>query len=165
MRLGDYMMRNWPFFQQTVALSTATLQSGNYVRHVTSTDDLLAKVEWIDGIKTGHTSKAGYVLVSQGTRDGFTLIASVLGTPSEAARDASALSLLQWGFSQFHLVTVVRAGKTIVAPKVPYEDAPARIVAAAATGRCSRATRACRCAGAGCASSRPRWPRGRSWAG
>ena len=47
---------------------------------MTNTDDLVAKVPWIHGIKTGHTLEAGYLLVSEGTRSGLTLIGSVLGT-------------------------------------------------------------------------------------
>jgi D-alanyl-D-alanine carboxypeptidase (penicillin-binding protein 5/6) len=128
-RLGDYMMRNWPFFRATVGLSSATLTSGRYVRHVVNTDDLVGKISWISGIKTGHTDDAGYVLVSQGTRGGLTLIASVLGTTSEYERDKSALALLQWGFSTFEVVRPVRAGEAFARRAVPYEVAPALIIA------------------------------------
>jgi serine-type D-Ala-D-Ala carboxypeptidase (penicillin-binding protein 5/6) len=129
-RLADYLMRQWPFFRGTVALPSATLTSGRYVRHIVNTDDLVAKVPWIDGVKTGHTAAAGYVLVSEGTRDGFTLLASVLGTSSEVERDASALKLLSWGFSEFRVVRPVHAGERFARRQVPYEVAPALIVAA-----------------------------------
>jgi D-alanyl-D-alanine carboxypeptidase (penicillin-binding protein 5/6) len=129
-RLADYMMRNWRFFRRTVALSSATLASGGYVRHIVNTDDLVGKVRWILGVKTGHTAAAGYVLVSEGRRDGFTLVASVLGTASESERDASALRLLDWGFSEFRLVRPVRSGELLARRRVPYEAAPALVVAA-----------------------------------
>ena len=128
-RLGDYMMRNWPFFRATVGLTSATLESGRYVRHVVTTDDLVADDPWIHGIKTGHTDEAGYVLVSEGTRGGLTLIASVLGTDSESQRDASALALLDWGFSEYQLVRPVRKGEAFARPSVPYEVQPALVVA------------------------------------
>jgi D-alanyl-D-alanine carboxypeptidase (penicillin-binding protein 5/6) len=128
-RLADYMMRHWPFFRQTVGLSSAVLTSGRYVRHVVNTDDLVGKFNWIHGVKTGHTTDAGYVLVSQGSRDGFTLLASVLGTASEAERDSSALTLLNWGFSEFKLVRPVSRGEQFARRPVPYEVAPALIVA------------------------------------
>lgn len=128
-RLADYMMRHWPFFRQTVGLPSAVLTSGRYVRHVVNTDDLVGKFSWIHGVKTGHTTDAGYVLVSQGSRDGFTLLASVLGTASEAERDSSALTLLNWGFSEFRLVQPVRRGEQFARRPVPYEVAPALIVA------------------------------------
>jgi D-alanyl-D-alanine carboxypeptidase (penicillin-binding protein 5/6) len=129
-RLADFLMREWPFFRRTVALSRATLTSGRYVRHVVNTDDVVGKVPWISGVKTGHTGAAGYVLVSQGTRHGFTLLASVLGTPSESERDSSALRLLDWGFSEFRSVWAVRRGERFALRRVPYEVAPAVIVAA-----------------------------------
>ncbi len=129
-RLADYLMRHWPFFRRTVALPSATLTSGRYVRHIVNTDDLVGKLGWIDGVKTGHTAAAGYVLVSEGHRHGLTLIASVLGTPSESARDTSALALLDWGFSEFRPVAPVRRGERFARPRVPDERAPALIVAA-----------------------------------
>jgi D-alanyl-D-alanine carboxypeptidase (penicillin-binding protein 5/6) len=129
-RLADYMMRNWPFFRHTVGLSSAVLTSGRYVRHIVNTDDLVGRYGWIHGVKTGHTDEAGYVLVSQGTRDGFTLLASVLGTTSEDERDASALALLNWGFSEFKLVAPVRRGERFARRPVPYEVAPVAIIAA-----------------------------------
>ncbi len=128
-RLADYMMRNWPFFRHTVGLSSAVLRSGRYVRHVVNTDDLLGKYPWIHGVKTGHTTEAGYVLVSEARRDGFTLLASVLGTDSEDSRDDSALALLNWGFSEFRAVRPVRRGERFARRPVPYE-APVAILAA-----------------------------------
>jgi D-alanyl-D-alanine carboxypeptidase (penicillin-binding protein 5/6) len=129
-RLADYMMRNWPFFRHTVALSSAVLTSGRYVRHIVNTDDLVGKYGWIHGVKTGHTTDAGYVLVSEGSRDGFTLLASVLGTASEAERDSSALALLNWGFAEYKVVRPVRRGEPFARRPVPYEAAPVSIVAA-----------------------------------
>lgn len=129
-RLADYMMRTEPFFRQTVGLASATLTSGRYVRHVVNTDDLVGRFSWIHGVKTGHTDKAGYVLVSEGTRHGLTLIASVLGTSSEYERDQSALNLLDWGFSEFRVAQPVRAGEAFARRRVPYEVAPALVVAA-----------------------------------
>jgi D-alanyl-D-alanine carboxypeptidase (penicillin-binding protein 5/6) len=128
-RLGDYMMGRWPFFRRTVGLASSTLTSGRYVRHVVNTDDLVARDPWIHGIKTGHTLDAGYVLVSEGRRRGLTLVASVLGTTSEGERDASALALLNWGFSEFHVIRPVRAGEAFARRSVPYETAPALVVA------------------------------------
>ncbi len=128
-RLGDYMMRNWPFFRDTVGLASATLTSGRYERHVVNTNDLVGRVPWIHGVKTGHTADAGYVLVSEGRRDGLTLVASVLGTPSEDARDDSTLSLLDWGFAEFHVVKPVQAGEVFARRRVKYEIAPAVVVA------------------------------------
>jgi len=121
-RLAAYDLAHSAFFRRVVDLSHAELRSGNYPRYVVNTDDLVGRIPWINGVKTGHTDDAGYVLVSSGTRDGMTLIGSVLGTTSEAARDANALALLNWGFQNFHLVSPVRTGDVMT--RVVVHDSP-----------------------------------------
>lgn len=76
----------------------------------------------VDGIKTGHTSAAGYNLVTSATKDGMRLIAVVMGTKSEAARKAESKKLLTYGFRFFETVTPYKAGETFVEQKVWYGD-------------------------------------------
>ncbi len=92
-----------------MAQPSASLATGPE-HHVTNRNDLVGRVRWINGVKTGHTLEAGYVLVGSGTRNGMSLISVVLGTPSESARDGDTLALLGYGFANFHSVTPVRAG-------------------------------------------------------
>src|ERR1700733_8434325 len=112
-KLARYLLRSEPFIRAVVAKKGAVLRTGNHVRVVANLNDLVDRYSWINGVKTGHTLSAGYVLVASGTQNGMTLIDAVLGTPSEAARDASALALLNWGFANFSLRTPVRAGQMI----------------------------------------------------
>jgi D-alanyl-D-alanine carboxypeptidase (penicillin-binding protein 5/6) len=72
----------------------------------------------MNGVKTGHTLQAGYVLIGSGTQHGMTLIAPVLGTPDETVRDRSTLGLLEWGFATFRLVHPVVAGRILARPTV-----------------------------------------------
>jgi serine-type D-Ala-D-Ala carboxypeptidase (penicillin-binding protein 5/6) len=115
--LARYDLMTQPFFRAVVRLQSAVLRTGNHVRVVTNLNDLLGRYSWINGVKTGHTLGAGYVLVLSGTRPptqhGMTLIDAVLGTTSEAARDQAALTLLNWGFANFTLRTPVRAGQLL----------------------------------------------------
>ncbi|MDF0533869.1 serine hydrolase [Shewanella sp. A32] len=76
----------------------------------------------VDGIKTGHTSEAGYNLVASGTKDGMRLISVVLGTKSEAARKAESKKLLEFGFRFFETVTPYKAGDSFVTQKIWYGD-------------------------------------------
>ncbi len=133
-RLAAYMLARYPVFAHDVRLSHATLETGDYVRNITSTDTLLGTRPWITGVKTGHTAAAGYILVSSGTQDGLTLIASVLGTASEAARNANAMALLQYGFTEYHLVTAVKPGSVVARLKVYEESRRAVVITAGGWG-------------------------------
>lgn len=57
-----------------------------------------------DGIKTGHTSEAGYSLVSSAVKNEMRLVAVVMGTDSKKARNAESRKLLQYGFRFFETV-------------------------------------------------------------
>ena len=126
--LASILLRN-RLFARIVNTPAATLSSGAHPRTVTSRDTLLNEVPWINGVKTGHTLGAGYVLVGSGTQDSTTLISAVLGTPSEAARDADTLKLLQYGFSLFHSVQPVHQGEELADPKLDYRSDHLSLVA------------------------------------
>jgi serine-type D-Ala-D-Ala carboxypeptidase (penicillin-binding protein 5/6) len=131
MTLARYVLHNEPFIRAVVSKKTAVLRTGNHIRHVTNLNDLVARYSWIHGVKTGHTLQAGYVLVASGTRNGMTLIDVVLGTPSESARDASALALLNYGFANFGMRTPVHVGELLA--RLPVKDQAtlhARLIAA-----------------------------------
>jgi D-alanyl-D-alanine carboxypeptidase (penicillin-binding protein 5/6) len=76
----------------------------------------------VDGIKTGHTSGAGYNLVASATSDGMRLISVVLGTNSESARKAESKKLLNYGFRFFETITPYKAGDTFVNQTIWYGD-------------------------------------------
>ena len=55
----------------------------------------------VDGIKTGHTSSAGYNLASSAVRNGFRVIVVVLGTNNEKERAQVSTELLNYAFLNF----------------------------------------------------------------
>jgi D-alanyl-D-alanine carboxypeptidase (penicillin-binding protein 5/6) len=126
--LASILLRN-KLFARIVDTPSATLHSGDHPRTVTTRDTLLNSYSWINGVKTGHTLGAGYVLVGSGTQDSTTLISAVLGTPSEASRDADTLKLLQYGFSLFHSVQPVDRGAELADPKLDYRSDHLSLVA------------------------------------
>jgi D-alanyl-D-alanine carboxypeptidase (penicillin-binding protein 5/6) len=130
--LARYLLLHQPFFARAVALPAASLTSGP-VRRVINRNTLIGRVPWINGIKTGHTLEAGYVLVGSGTQQGMTLIAPVLGTASEGERDANTLALLQWGFASFHVLEPVRAGSVLARPSVQDRSGVHAVVIAGAS--------------------------------
>lgn len=72
----------------------------------------------VDGIKTGHTSEAGYSLVASGTQDGMRLISVVIGTKSEQARRDESKKLLTYGFRFYESVTPYQAGAVFAHERV-----------------------------------------------
>ena len=90
---------------------------------------LLFRDPSVDGLKTGHTSAAGYCLIATAKRDfpnlgsgkqpgPRRLLAIVLGTASENARANEAQKLLNWGFTAYEAVKLFDAGQPVVTPAV-----------------------------------------------
>jgi D-alanyl-D-alanine carboxypeptidase (penicillin-binding protein 5/6) len=88
------------------------------------------RLDAVDGVKTGRTSQAGYVLVGSATRDGVTVLSAVLGEPSEQTRDADTLALLRYGLSRYRRATPVRRSTTLARADLKYRDRQVRLVAA-----------------------------------
>ncbi|WP_087019413.1 serine hydrolase [Thaumasiovibrio subtropicus] len=72
----------------------------------------------VDGMKTGHTNKAGYSLVSTATQNDMRLIAVVMGTESPDARKAESKKLLSYGFRFFGNITPNQAGDVFATERV-----------------------------------------------
>jgi D-alanyl-D-alanine carboxypeptidase (penicillin-binding protein 5/6) len=72
----------------------------------------------VDGMKTGHTSKAGYSLVSSATKDDMRLIAIVMGAKSTRARASESKKILNYGFRFFETVTPYQAGHEFASQRV-----------------------------------------------
>jgi D-alanyl-D-alanine carboxypeptidase (penicillin-binding protein 5/6) len=118
--LASFLLSHHPFFAHVVALPQAVLHTGDHPRVVSNRNTLVGRVPWINGVKTGHTLSAGYVLVGSGTRGGMTLVSAVLGTPTESARSSDTLALLSYGFANFRLFNPVVAGTVLARPAVRY---------------------------------------------
>jgi serine-type D-Ala-D-Ala carboxypeptidase (penicillin-binding protein 5/6) len=126
--LASILLQN-KLFARIVDSQSATIRSGDGTRTVSNRNTLLDRADWISGVKTGHTLGADYVLVGSGTRDSTTLVAAVLGAPSESARDAGTLALLDYGFSLYRPVDEVSRGEELASPKLDYRDEDLPLIA------------------------------------
>lgn len=104
-------MRN-ETFRQIVSTQKATIPwvGNEYSRVLSNKNKLLATYPGATGIKTGYTKAAGRCLVFSAMQNGMELIGCVLNCPDwfgEAAR------LLDYGFEQYTLVTLLHAGDTV----------------------------------------------------
>jgi D-alanyl-D-alanine carboxypeptidase (penicillin-binding protein 5/6) len=119
--LARKLMTN-PTFAKIVDRPRATLRSGDHVRTIRNRNLLIARYRFVDGVKTGHTSTARYVLVGAAHGNGAKIVSVVLGEPSEAARDNDTLALLRWGVDQYRRVTMLRPGRTVARVGVAHHD-------------------------------------------
>lgn len=78
-----------------------------------NTNTLLGSYPGLDGLKTGHTSEAGYHLAATAEQNGVRLIAVVMGTQSEAERNQQVTQLLNYGFRAFEPVVAARQGEPV----------------------------------------------------
>ena len=72
----------------------------------------------VDGIKTGHTSDAGYSLITSASQGGMRLISVVMGTDSERARKVENKKLLRYGFRFYETITPYKAGDSFVSHRI-----------------------------------------------
>ncbi len=72
----------------------------------------------VDGMKTGHTSNAGYSLVTSATKGNMRLVTVVMGTESERARKVESKKLLNYGFRFFETYNPYKAGEKFVSNRV-----------------------------------------------
>jgi D-alanyl-D-alanine carboxypeptidase (penicillin-binding protein 5/6) len=113
-------LRRHSFVRKIADRSAATLDTGYRTRTIRNRNTLLGDDRWVNGLKTGHTAAAGYVLVGTRTRHKVTLVSVVLGTPSLAARDQDTLALLHWGEDQYEEIRPVMIGTVVDSAAIRY---------------------------------------------
>ena len=109
-----------------------TVRGGQF--GLSNTNKLVRFYDGTTGLKTGYTSAAGYCLSASAMRGGMELVAVVLHCASSVDRFESAKALLNYGFSNYALVTpqaedgippvpVLLGHQDFVTP-VPAQDTP-----------------------------------------
>jgi D-alanyl-D-alanine carboxypeptidase (penicillin-binding protein 5/6) len=93
-------------------------------------NDLLGVFPGLLGVKTGHTSGAGWCEVGVARRHGVTLYVTVLGSPTRSQRNADLAALLRWGLTRYRPVWLVRPGRVYLRAEVGYGRAPLALVPA-----------------------------------
>lgn len=71
-----------------------------------------------DGLKTGHTDKAGYCLISSAKRNDMRLIAIVMGAPTDSDRADDSEALLNHGFRFYQTQSLFDANKAITKKRI-----------------------------------------------
>jgi D-alanyl-D-alanine carboxypeptidase (penicillin-binding protein 5/6) len=79
---------------------------------------ILGRIEGADGLKTGHTSEAGYGLVGSARQGSRRIVFVITGMTTEAERSEEAERIANWAFRQFVERTVITAGTRVATADV-----------------------------------------------
>ncbi len=94
--LGAALRRDFPQYYNSFRIQEFTFKGRLYKGH----NRVLGRFAGVDGIKTGYIRASGFNLVSSVKRDGFNIVAVVMGGNSGASRDDYMVSLLDRTFVQ-----------------------------------------------------------------
>lgn len=132
-------LRHNEFFRRTTDLPKAVLRSGSHKRTVINRNALVRRFGFVNGVKTGHTGQAGYVLVGSATRRGVTVVSVVMGEPSEKARDQDSIALLRYGLRSYDAKALLPEGRILGKIKLKFRgDQHVDVVAGASVNRVIR---------------------------
>jgi serine-type D-Ala-D-Ala carboxypeptidase (penicillin-binding protein 5/6) len=135
-KLARVAMQN-PTIRATVRLRRAEAAG----RSLFTWNDLLGRFPGLIGVKTGHTSAAGWSEVAAARGRGLTVYATVLGAPTRASRNSDLAELLAWGLAQYRVVPLVQEERVYARASLPYGHAPVALVAAKGAMRDVRVSR------------------------
>jgi D-alanyl-D-alanine carboxypeptidase (penicillin-binding protein 5/6) len=124
-RLAQVAMRQ-PVIRNVVAVRNTTIAGG---RSLHTWNDLLGAFPGLIGVKTGHTSDAGWCQVAAARGPGFTIYATILGSPTRSSRNADLSELLAFGLSRYRLAAVISSSRTYATAKLPYGRDALKLVA------------------------------------
>jgi serine-type D-Ala-D-Ala carboxypeptidase (penicillin-binding protein 5/6) len=79
---------------------------------------LLYRDPSVDGLKTGHTSSAGYCLAASAKRGDMRLISVVMAMANEEARAKASAELLNYGFRFYETRQLYKAGQKVAEARV-----------------------------------------------
>jgi D-alanyl-D-alanine carboxypeptidase (penicillin-binding protein 5/6) len=120
-------VRRDAFLRRVVSLPSARLRTGDRPR-VVANRNTLVREGFANGVKTGRTNRAGYILVGSKTRRGITVVSAVLGAPSEAARDADSRALLSWALDRYRRERVLKQDTVIATVPIRYRDTQVGVI-------------------------------------
>lgn len=120
-------VRRDAFLRRVVSLPRARLRTGDRPRTVENRNTLVRE-GFANGVKTGRTNRAGYILVGSKTRNGITVVSAVLGAPSESARDADSRALLSWALDRYRRERVLKGGTVIATVPIRYRDTQVGVI-------------------------------------
>ena len=115
--LAAHIIRDFPEFYPMFAEQRFEFD-GRAPQNSTNRNPLLGLGIGADGLKTGHTSEAGYGLVGSAKQDGRRVIFAMTGLGSTRSRAEESESIVNWAFRQFAEKEVTKAGQRVAEAQV-----------------------------------------------
>src|SRR3984893_5411519 len=113
-KLARYVIRTYPEFYKLFGEKEFTW---NKIRQQ-NRNPLLNSLEGADGLKTGYTKEGGYGMIGSAVQNGIRLIVVVNGLEDPDDRRREAKKMLEWGFRNFEVRTLIAADQTVGYAKV-----------------------------------------------
>ena len=132
------VLRTKPFFREVADEARVTLQSGSRPRTLLNRNLLVRQYPYVNGVKTGRTTSAGYVLVGSATRRGITVVSAVLGAATEQGRVSDSIALLRYGLRRYRVTRAVVRGRRFATATLRYRDQTVDLVASRTVRRTAR---------------------------
>ena len=113
-KLARHLIQTYPEFYKLFGEKEFTW---NKIRQQ-NRNPLLTTLEGADGFKTGYTKEGGYGMVGSAVQNGIRLIVVVNGLEDPDDRATEAKKMLEWGFRNFEVRTLIAADQTVGYAKV-----------------------------------------------
>jgi len=121
--LADRLISDFPTFYPLFA-ETEFDYDGEHPANTRNRNPLLGLGIGADGLKTGHTSEAGYGLVGSAKQGDRRVIFVLTGLDSTQARAEEAERIVNWAFRQFAQRDIARGGTRIAEAEVWMGEQP-----------------------------------------
>lgn len=83
-----------------------------------NTNKLVKFYNGMDGLKTGYTAEAKYCLSATAERNGFRLVAVVMGEPTSPTRNAEISQMMDYGFANYKSEVLYKQGEVVEKVKI-----------------------------------------------
>lgn len=83
-----------------------------------NTNKLVRYYKGVDGLKTGYTKKAGYCITTTAKKNNMRLITVVMGEPTSSVRNNETTRLLNYGFSNYKMDSILSKKEVVTSKKV-----------------------------------------------
>jgi len=109
-KLARYIVLTYPEFYKLFGEREFTW---NKIRQQNRNPLLTSTLEGADGLKTGYTKEGGYGMVGSAVQNGTRLIVVINGLDDPDDRATEAKKMLEWGFRNFEVRTLIAAQQPV----------------------------------------------------